>query len=112
MRIEKTTMERDGLLSFTGDSSGQGLDEFTRGEIERMTQELYVVAKDIDVKTNDAAEYNKLISQSNLTMLNEIECILNGFLINFVNYEKEHPAIMQSEQREIRKINLSKKREE
>jgi|TARA_B110000305_G_C19407592_1_gene623654 hypothetical protein len=77
-----------------------------------MTQDLYVVAKDIDVKTNDAAEYNKLISQSNLTMLNDIECILNGFLINFVEYEKNYPMIMQSEQKEIRKFNLQKKREE
>lgn len=77
-----------------------------------MTHDLYVVAKDIDVKTNDAAEYNKLISQSNLTMLNDIECILNGFLINFVEYEKNYPMIMQSEQKEIRKFNLQKKREE
>ena len=51
-----------------------------------MTQELYITAKDIDVKTNDAAEYNKLVSQSNLVMLNEIECILNEFLINFDKY--------------------------
>lgn len=37
MRIQKSTAERDSLQSFTGDSSGQGLDEYTRGEIEKMT---------------------------------------------------------------------------
>ena len=94
MRIQKSTAERDSLQSFTGDSSGQGLDENTRSEIAKMTQDLYVVAKDIIVKNKDDAEYQKLIGQSNLTMLNEIECILNGFLLNFVEFEKDKPEIM------------------
>ena len=50
--------------------------------MEENTQKLYVTAKDIEVKTNDP-EYNKLISQDTLPMLNEIEVMLNHYMETF-----------------------------
>lgn len=56
-------------------------------EIINHTRELYIVAKGIEAKPNDP-EYNKLINQNALTMLNEIEQVVNSHLDLFLEYEK------------------------
>ena len=88
------------MMGFSEDGEGQSLDEHNRMRIEENTQKLYVTAKDIEVKTNDP-EYNKLISQDTLPMLNEIECILNNYLETFQQFEADDPDLYISVQKKI-----------
>lgn len=72
IRIEKTQLEKDALLGITEDREGQNLDDTVRALIDENTRKLYLAAKDVEAKPNDI-EYNKLLNQSTLTMLNEVE---------------------------------------
>ena len=82
MRIEKTVKEKDALMSLGDDTETNNLDEAIGAKIDDEAKKLFIVARDIEIKPKDP-EYNKLISQNTLTMLNEIECILNDYLLFF-----------------------------
>lgn len=87
-RIDKTKQEKDALQSFTEDGEGQNLDEQVREMIDENTRKLYLVTKDVEAKPNDP-EYNKLLSQNTLTMLNEIEYTINQYLETFDHFATE-----------------------
>ena len=69
------------------------------------------MAKDIEAKPNDP-EYNKLISQNTLTMLNDIECVLNAHLELFGEFEKEDSKTYNEVQKDIRAYERKRNREE
>lgn len=85
-RIQRTVQEKNALMGFTEDGESQFLDENVRHRIESHTQQLFAVAFDIEVKSNDL-EFTKQLSQDTLPMLNEIECTLNRYLEKFSEFE-------------------------
>jgi len=60
-RIGKILVEKDALVSITGDKEGSALDDNMRSRIVENTQELYKTAKDLNITVNDP-EYQKMLS--------------------------------------------------